>query len=386
MLKVKRLIAVPIILAWGGFFYLQFERPYLTALGQNLSPDLLPSIVRHEFFWLFWIALPLLALSFFKGRFFCWYVCPIGLLQDLFPSFRRTRISAINTRFFLFLFGFGFFSLNLLAFFDPLVSANRAVTALHARLAVGLVFLVPVLLILLLNLWRKRFWCFKLCPLGALFDWITALKEGVRSRGRDRPLDPGRRKALLALGGGLAAGFAWRFFHRWRTGVHPRLIRPPGALPEDNFIDRCIRCGSCIGVCLTGGLQPSILEGGPEGLFTPRLVPALGECDEFCHKCGQSCPTQAIRYLPLEKKRDFKMGTARVARERCIAWSADKDCLVCQEYCPYLAIRTEKNKNGTDCPVVMPEACRGCGLCEKNCFATPLHAIMVFNDGAGRTI
>ncbi len=145
----------------GGFFYLQFERPYLTALGQNLSPDLLPSIVRHEFFWLFWIALPLLALSFFKGRFFCWYVCPIGLLQDLFPSFRRTRISAINTRFFLFLFGFGFFSLNLLAFWIP-GPANRAVTALHARLAVGLVFLLPVLLILLLNLWRKRFWCFKL--------------------------------------------------------------------------------------------------------------------------------------------------------------------------------------------------------------------------------
>ena len=386
MVKFKRIIALPVILAWGVFFYLQFERPYLAGLGQNLSPDLLPSIILHEFFWLFWLALPILILAFFQGRFFCWYVCPLGLLQDLLPGFRPARIRTINTLLFLFFFGFGFFSLNLLAFFDPLVSVNRAVTAINTRSLVALVYLAPVGLILILNTWRKRFWCFKFCPLGALFDWITRLKKGLSSSDQERPLDLGRRRALLALGGGLAAGLAWHLFNRWRTGVHPRLIRPPGALAEDEFVDRCIRCGSCIGVCQTGGLQPSLLEGGPEGFFTPRLVPANGECDEFCNKCGQSCPTQAIRYLPLDRKRDFTLGTARINRERCIAWSLDKHCLVCQEYCPYLAIRTEKNQNGTDCPVMIPELCRGCGLCEKNCFATPFHAIIVFNEGAGRMI
>ena len=386
MMKINKIIALPVILAWGVFFYLQFERPFLSALGQNLSPNFLPSIIRHEFFWLFWLAFPLLILSFFKGRFFCWYLCPVGLIQDLLPGFRSARIKTINTLLFLFLFGFGFFSLNLLAIFDPLVSVNRAVTALHTRALAAVVFLAPVLLILLLNTWRKRFWCFKLCPLGALFDWVTKLKTGFRSPERKQASDPGRRRALLTLGGGLAAGLAWHLFNRWRTGIHPRLIRPPGALPEDEFTDRCIRCGSCIGVCLTGGLQPSLLEGGPEGFFTPRLVPAAGESDEFCNKCGQACPTQAIRYLTLKQKRDFKMGTARINRDRCIAWSQDKHCLVCEEYCTYQAIRTEKNRNGIDCPVMIPDLCRGCGLCEKNCFATPFHAIIVFNEDAGRMI
>lgn len=385
-MKINKVIILPIILAWGAFFYLQFERPFLSALGQNLSPDLLPSIIRHEFFWLFWLAFPLLILSFFKGRFFCWYICPVGLLQDLIPGLRPARIKSINTLLFLFLFGFGFFSLNLLALFDPLVSVNRVLVSLNTRATTAVLFLSPVILILLLNIWRKRFWCFKLCPLGALFDWMVKLKSNFLSPAQGRVMDAGRRRSLLILGTGVVSGLAWHFVNRWRTGIDPRLIRPPGALPEADFTDRCIRCGSCIGVCLTGGLRLSFLEGGPEGIFTPRLVPSAGECDEFCNKCGQSCPTQAIRYLPLAKKRNFKMGTARVNRERCIAWSQDKYCLVCEEYCTYQAIRTEKNSNGILCPVVIPEVCRGCGLCEKNCFAKPLHAIIVFNSDAGKMI
>ncbi len=143
MMKINKIIAIPVILAWGVFFYLQFERPFLSALGQNLSPNFLPSIIRHEFFWLFWLAFPLLILSFFKGRFFCWYLCPVGLIQDLLPGFRPARIKTINTLLFLFLFGFGFFSLNLLAIFDPLVSVNRAVTALHTRALAAMITKSP---------------------------------------------------------------------------------------------------------------------------------------------------------------------------------------------------------------------------------------------------
>ena len=372
------------ILAWGFVFYLQFERPYLAALGQNLSPTFLPSLIRHEFFWLFWLALPLLILAFFRGRFFCWNICPLGLLQDLIPSFGNARKKNINTLFFLFLFGFGIFSLNLLAFFDPLVSFNRTISVLKGRLLAAVIFSAPILVILAVSVFRKRWWCFRLCPLGALFDWIAAFR-GRLDPELNRPASPDRRRVLAAVGTGLGAGLLFRLFNR-RNLPNPDIIRPPGALPENNFTDRCVRCGSCVAVCLTGGLQPVFWEAGLEGVFTPRLVPARGECDEFCHRCGQACPTQAIRYLPLEEKRNFKMGTAGIDRPACIAWSLDKHCLVCMEYCPYLAIRAVENANGTNCPIVDPGLCRGCGLCQKNCFARPEPAIIVRNDGAGRMI
>lgn len=383
--KTKYLLAPPVIAAWVILFYLQFERPYLAAVGQNLSPTFLPSLIRHEFFWLFWVAFPLLILAFFRGRFFCWYICPLGLLQDLIPSLGKSRRKQVNTLFFLFLFGFGVFSLNLLALFDPLVSFNRAVSVLKGRLFAVLFFSTPMAAVLILSVWRKRWWCFRLCPLGALFDWLTVARGRLKSA-VNRPASPGRRQALIAVGSGLAAGLSFRLFNRRSRPENPGVIRPPGSLPENDFTERCIRCGSCVAVCLTGGLQPIFLEAGVEGAFTPRLVPALGECDEFCNKCGQACPTQAIRYLPLEEKRNYKMGTASIDRKRCIAWEMDKNCLVCMEYCPYLAIRTERNENGTDCPVVIPELCRGCGLCEKNCFARPRPAITVDNLGAGRMI
>ncbi len=377
-------LKILIILAWVLLFYLQFERPFLAALTQNVSPNFLPTVFRHSLLWFALLALPLLILAYWKGRFFCWRICPVGLIQDILPSRGKAKLKGGNRLLFLFLLGFTLVSPLLLSLFDPLVTVNRAVVAFKTRVKMAIILLGPPAIIVALSLWRKRFWCFKLCPLGALFDWITLFK--TRRLAALGAVDIGRRKALYILGGGLAAGLLWRRFNLRKAGIHHGVIRPPGALPEDDFTDRCIRCGSCLGICLTGGLQPTILEAGLEGVLTPRLVPELGECDEFCNNCGQVCPSQAIRNLPLKEKRNFKMGTAGVNRDFCIAWSQDKLCLICKEYCPYLAVGTLKNKNGVSSPVVFPELCRGCGLCEKNCFARPSRAITVSNEGAGRII
>ena len=72
------------------------------------------------------------------------------------------------------------------------------------------------------------------------------------------------------------------------------LIRPPGARPERDFLQRCTGCGLCIQVCPTGGLQPAFLEAGVEGIWSPRLVPQIGPCSYNCNLCSQICPTQAI--------------------------------------------------------------------------------------------
>ena len=140
-------------------------------------------------------------------------------------------------------------------------------------------------------------------------------------------------------------------------------------------------------VCLTNTLQPCFLEAGWEGIWTPRLNCRHGGCEERCNVCGSVCPTQAIRALPIEEKRFAKIGTAVIDRTRCIAWAQQKECLICDEACPYNAIdfRVVADECGTGKrPFVGSVACVGCGLCEQKCPVAGESAIVVHADGEMR--
>jgi len=379
MLKkiLSTLFKIALLLLWTIVFYLQFERPYIARFAQNVSPSLLISSITQNVFWIIWISLPLVLLAFLKGRFFCWKICPVGIIQDLIPSLGKPRFTNVNLLIFLALFSASIFSVNLLAVFDPLVSYNRIFTIIKFKSTVLLIFVLPLIVIILLNVYRKRFWCVSLCPLGALIDWIINIKN-------KKKIDTDKRKTLLAFGAGLTAAAIYRTKSFFGRVVNDRLLRPPGALPEEKFVKQCIRCGSCISVCLTGTLTPSFTEGGMEGIFTPKLTPQIAECDEFCNKCNEACPTFAIKKMTLEEKRNIKIGTADIDRRKCIAWSKNSLCLICQEVCPYLAIEKQKNISGTPCPRVNPKLCRGCGHCENSCPASPIRAIKVYNVDAGQ--
>ena len=41
-----------------------------------------------------------------------------------------------------------------------------------------------------------------------------------------------------------------------------RTLRPPGALPEEDFLATCIRCGACLRICVTHTLQSAGMEKG----------------------------------------------------------------------------------------------------------------------------
>ena len=159
-------------------------------------------------------------------------------------------------------------------------------------------------------------------------------------------------------------------------------LRPPGALPEAAFLARCLRCGLCMRACPTNGLQPAWLEAGPQGLFSPVLVPRRGPCEPDCNLCGRVCPTRAITPLALEEKRWAKIGGAVLHHNRCLAWAEDKSCLVCQEVCPYGAIEIARaGALLTPAPAVRAFRCAGCGYCEQHC---PVRAITVQPPGALR--
>ena len=299
---------------------------------------------------------------------------------------------------------------------------------------IGLIFSA----ILLANLFRRRFWCTALCPLGALLGIITRIspfkrvvgkgctscnlcvkecrtgaasdvkgewkkaecvlcgecqedcpEDAVRfgffpalgpavGRGKVAGIDLQRRGLITSLVSGILIVPIVRTtpLAKRRAG---RLIRPPGALPEDEFLRRCVRCGECMKVCLTNGLQPALLEAGLEGVWTPRFDFHSGYCQYYCTLCGQVCPTGALRKLSQEEKARTKIGLAYIDKNRCIPYAQGVECLVCEEHCPtpdkaikfeQVEIMTPRGRQRIRRPVIDLKLCIGCGICEYKC---PLH-------------
>ena len=72
-----------------------------------------------------------------------------------------------------------------------------------------------------------------------------------------------------------------------------RPVRPPGSVPEEQFLQMCIRCGECFKACPNDVLQPLRFQQGLDGLWTPYVVADWAGCESSCNACGQVCPTNA---------------------------------------------------------------------------------------------
>lgn len=232
--------------------------------------------------------------------------------------------------------------------------------------------------------------CREVCPPGAVaFKVAPPFGRSVSALG----FDLSRRSFVKAtvVGAGAVPLLGLNY---GRREVNPWVIRPPGARAEEEFLDKCIRCGECIKVCPTYGLQPTFLEAGLEGIWTPVLVPEVGYCEYVCVACTKVCPTNAIVELTEEVKKRVKIGTADISKSRCIPWSEHENCLVCEEVCP---IPTKAIKfNVTEVrmyhggvkvlklPIVLKDKCIGCGICENKCPVRPWAAITVTCRAEGR--
>lgn len=149
-----------------------------------------------------------------------------------------------------------------------------------------------------------------------------------------------------------------------------KLVRPPGSIVEDSFIEVCIRCGACARTCPTGAIVLATLEDGFKEIGTPKVDVRRGSCERIQGRCEQSalcsqiCPTGAIQKVERE---EIKTGSTVINRENCIAWRGGS-CLVCYEVCPVQgAISLEEETR----PLFNPTICVGCGRCALACPAQP---------------
>ncbi|MFO0904874.1 MAG: 4Fe-4S binding protein [Pirellulales bacterium] len=190
--------------------------------------------------------------------------------------------------------------------------------------------------------------------------------------------------AAASLAGGVAAVGAARVSGaRLDDPDARRPVRPPGSLPEREFLQACIRCGECFKACPNNVLQPLAFEQGWEGLWTPQVVADWAGCESSCNACGQVCPTGAIRALPLEEKRVARMGLAILNESTCLPLAGREACQLCVDEChaagyhalEFTQVHTQVSDDGTPiegsgflAPVVIADRCVGCGLCQTRCF------------------
>ena len=153
-------------------------------------------------------------------------------------------------------------------------------------------------------------------------------------------LDVGRRRFLLTVAASAAVAPVMRVAGSGFERSSHDAIRPPGALDEEAFLSRCITCGACSASCPTGVIVSDFGKTGLNGLFTPVLDMRRGWCEPSCIRCGEVCPTSALRLLEPEAKQtigepaEVTIGTAFMDRGRCLPWAMNTPCIVCEEMCP----------------------------------------------------
>jgi NAD-dependent dihydropyrimidine dehydrogenase PreA subunit len=338
-----------------------------------------------------WVSIGLffavLGLGLLKPRFWCKYVCPSGAVFSLGNLFRMSERKVEDT----------------------CIHCNKCVEICPFD-AIKPDFTTRVTDCTLCQT------CGGVCPTHAIKfveRWNTAqLKQIEDPPTGDTPIG---RRGFLSTGAGLAAGVIGGVTLAGTAAVSGanlkdkdawRPVRPPGSVPEQEFLQVCIRCGECFKACPNDVLHAMGFQQGFEGLWTPHVVADWAGCESSCNACGQVCPTGAIRALPLEEKKVCRIGLAEVNLQTCLPHAGREACQLCVDEChhagyhaiEFTRVRTEVDAAGNPvedsgfvAPVVLAEKCVGCGLCQTRCYGINVadkrllsESAIIIRAGAGK--
>lgn len=164
-------------------------------------------------------------------------------------------------------------------------------------------------------------------------------------------------------------------------------LRPPGALPERAFLAHCLRCLRCIESCPNNAIIPL----GDSFDRRVRKTPAIKARRQACMlcnriegeylKCTEACPSGALQLIRKDRdeiRQRVAMGVAKIDESLCYSYN-HWSCGACFRSCP---LPGEAMTIGLwERPEVNPDACIGCGSCERACIRYP-QAIRIEPRGA----
>ena len=369
----------------------------------------------------------IILLCLLKKRFFCRFVCPLGLCVDVAANIRRktfrTRFGRYglvfsHRRFFAFFSFFWFCSTAPLLFFpevaspisafafDPMAILSQTLNSLPKATPLLLIFLICFLI-------SPYFWRFQFCPCGAVQELLYLPKTFVQKRlkhikkerlheEKTQSSIASRRNfwamvGILSLSPTIAVSIKKR-----GLSLKKFFFRPPGVTRESEFLAKCARCGRCVKACpneiltlvnFSNGVNSSSEESvSPKGelanlslldkailVGTPIVDFARGAqfCEKDCDVCSQACPTGAIFLADIADKKVKSIGIAKFEMEHCMLYY-EQECSICRRECPYGAIDLVwLEEEYLELPTIDENICVGCGRCVVTCPGEPIF----LNDG-----
>ncbi len=360
----------------------------------------------------------IILLTLLVGRFCCSLICPFGILQEIAALvLRRKKKNSFTpgypVKYFIAAIAFGALlggSALILRYIEPYTYFGSAFTLS----ALGITALLAVLVLVI---FKNRFFCTNICPVGVILGLISkvslykifiaegclscgmcernclsgcinlkektvdnetcikclkclsvcpkgSIKYGIKSK-QDTKFSLKRREliisasALVVFGGMIKAGavFKDKIVKKFKD-----IILPPGAGSEEKFVNKCLNCNLCVANC-----PSKILVKANEDFPVVHVDYSKGFCKSDCAKCGEVCPSGAIKRLKLEEKRKTRIGMAMIKDNSCIK------CGLCADACPYGAISFTKG----NVPKLDASKCIGCGACRNACRADAIEIFAV---------
>ncbi len=335
------------------------------------------------------------AISLFRKRWFCRWVCPVGILLDTVSGKRKRGRSwwkgcpPIGRYIVLITAAGAVAGYPLFLWMDPLVFFNSAFSVYKATNVLSAVIsLSGMAVLIILALTSGSLWCARICPLGATQELLenagsfcgklrkSKQKESSTTKANGN-IFPATRRTFISVVAGLGVSLWAKKIGHARSVTAP--LRPPGAADEQTFTSLCLRCGNCIRACPSEIIQPDTGQAGILGFLAPLVRYEMDYCNEECNACTQACPSGALRALTLEEKHKYIIGVARVDRSLCL-WGIS-DCNTCVHACPFEAVKIFWDEEAYESyPAVDTAKCNGCGACEAYCPTGDLKAITVTRE------
>lgn len=355
------------------------------------------------------LLLGIIILTLIFGRLYCSLLCPLGIIQEiagnLFFRGRRKNKYTKNypIKYFILAVTIGFLvggSSIALRYVEPYTYFGSAFT-------LSIVGLSAIIVILILTFLKNRFFCTNICPAGTILGLMAKFsinkiyidKDFCLSYGKCEKICPSgcinsqektidnetcikclkcldlcpkngikygrkpkelikfslkRREIITSIAAAAVFGAMIKAGAVVKDKIVEKfkdIILPPGAESEERFANKCYNCNLCVANC-----PNKIIVKADEKFPTVHLDYTKGCCDKNCNKCGQVCPTGAIKRLSLEDKQKTRIAMATIIDDKCV------NCGHCIKACPYGAIKRVEKKI-----ILNASKCVGCGACKLRC-------------------